>query len=61
MKQNLHGSAVKARRKSASWERAEWTEFGEAAIFTHLLSLNETSPGWEISTLAGQHNPGKMV
>lgn len=35
--------------------------FGEAAVVVHLLNLNEKSPGWEISTLAGQHNPGKMV
>lgn len=35
--------------------------FQEAAIFMHLVNLNEKLPGQELSTLAGQHNAGKMV
>jgi len=35
--------------------------FQEAAIFMHLVNLNEKLPGQQLSTLAGQHNAGKMV
>lgn len=35
--------------------------FQEAAIFMHLVNLNEKLHGQELSTLADQHNTGKMV
>lgn len=35
--------------------------FQEAAIFMHLVNLNEKLPGQEVSTLAGQHKARKMV
>lgn len=34
--------------------------FQEAAIFMHLVNLNEKLPGQQLSTLAGQRNTGKM-
>lgn len=35
--------------------------FQEAAIFMHLVNLNEKLPGHELSTLADQHNARKAV
>lgn len=35
--------------------------FHAAAISLHLVNLNEKLPGQELSTLAGQHIPEKMV
>lgn len=35
--------------------------FQEAAIFMHLVNLNEKLPGQELSTQAGQHIARKLV